>query len=131
MGHPVPFLQFLVARDVLDHEQAAVIHERALRSNQLLGQLLLRGRHVTLRQMVDLLQRQAESPGKRLGELAIEAGYVTQDQLDGVLAKQTEAGGQHPLDQLMVSGLLAPAALVELLIAYVKLIDASSASAPV
>ncbi len=123
MARPVAFLFFLVDRGLLPREEAEAIMATAAKSSQLLGQMLLRRKLLTLAQMVKLLDQQACEPGRRLGELAIESGYVTRAQLEEVLSDQAHTHGQHPLDQLLMSNRLSQAAVLEALIAYVKLFD--------
>lgn len=123
MARPVAFLYYLVERGLLEREEVEEVIDAAAKSSQRLGRLLLRKKLVTLRQMVELLDRQACEPGRRLGELAVEAGYCTEAQLESMLKEQKGHVGQHPLDHLILSGRLSQQALMEALVSYVKLFD--------
>lgn len=131
MQRSTTFIRFLTAESLLTYEQAKELDEAASRARSLLGQMMLRRKHLTLRQMVELLELQANQPNKRIGELAVEAGHVDQRTLDALLAEQSAARTQHPIDTLRRANILAPEVLVEAMSEYIKLAEEPAGSSGV
>lgn len=123
MLHPPTFLSFLVSEGLLSREAATTLNEECSKTHMLLGQLMLRQRHVTLAQMVKLLEAQADAPSRRLGELAVAAGYLDEPTLQDLLEQQSAAKAQHPLELLRSRGLLSDRSLSEATVAYIKLVE--------
>jgi hypothetical protein len=112
------FLQFLVEREYLPHAVAQEINAAMVRARPQLGQLMLRGKLLTVRQLFALLDKQAMLPDARLGELAIREGMITREQIDGLLALQRRSQA-HPAEFLVRRRDIAGDVLVEALVAYV------------
>ena len=123
MRHRPTFLRFLTSEGLLSYEDAKNLTEASTKTSTLLGQLMLRHKHVTLAQMVKLLEAQVAAPSKRLGELAIEAGYLDDAALQGLLAQQSKTKAQHPIEILRRSGALPQESLFEAMTAYIKLVE--------
>ena len=92
---------------------------------------MLRRKHVTLRQMVHLLEQQANHPNKRIGELAIEAGYVDKATVEALVSDQSASGTQHPIDTLRRQTTLSHDTLFEAMVAYIKLVEEPAAPSTV
>ncbi len=123
MQRPPTFIRFLTSEGLLSYDEAKDLTDVSSKANALLGQMMLRRKHVSLRQMVELLERQASHPDKRIGELAIEAGYIDRSTLDTLLAEQASAAAQHPVDALRRRTLLTRDSLFEAMCAYIKLVE--------
>lgn len=123
MQRPPTFIRFLTSEGLLSYDDAKELTEASSKANALLGQMMLRRKLLTLRQMVTLLERQATNQSKRLGELAVEADYIDQATLDALLEEQASDRAQHPLDTLRISGALGPDVLFEAMAAYIKLVE--------
>lgn len=117
------FLRFLTSEGILSYEDAKKLTEVSSKTSTLLGQLMLRDKHVKLAQMVKLLESQVASPSKRLGELAIEAGYLDEATLQDLLAQQSKSRAQHPIEILRRTGTLPDESLFEAMTAYIKLVE--------
>lgn len=107
----------------MSYEDAKNLTEASSKTSALLGQLMLRQKHVTLAQMVKLLELQVGSPSKRLGELAVAAGHLDEGTLQSLLAQQSTARAQHPVEILRRSGALPQESLFEAMTAYIKLVE--------
>ncbi|MGZ8463878.1 MAG: hypothetical protein ACXWWT_13700 [Candidatus Deferrimicrobiaceae bacterium] len=64
-------------------------------ARQFLGELLLKGRAITLKQLEDALSEQRRT-GEKLGEILVRRGMLTKGQLDVVLAFQKCQAGEAP-----------------------------------
>lgn len=124
MRNPPTFLRFLTSEGLLSYEDAKNLAEASSKTSTLLGQLMLRHKHVTLAQMVKLLEAQLASPSMRLGELAIAAGHLDEASLQNLLAQQSRTASQHPIEILRRSGALAQESLFEAMTAYIKMVEA-------
>jgi hypothetical protein len=123
MQRPPTFIRFLSSEGLLSYDEAKDLTDASSRANALLGQMMLRRKHVSLRQMAELLERQASAPDKRIGELAIEAGHIDQSTLDALLEEQATSAGQHPIDALRRRELMTQDSLFEAMCAYIKLVE--------
>ena len=123
MQRPPTFIRFLTSEGLLSYDEARDLSDLSSKANALLGQMMLRRRHVSLRQMVELLELQASHPNKRIGALAVEAGYIDQNTLDALLEEQASAEAQHPVDALRRRELLPQDCLFEAMCAYIKLVE--------
>ena len=123
MKRPPTFIRFLTSEGLLSYEEANALTESSSKANALLGQLMLRRKYVTLRQMVYLLEQQANHPTKRIGELAVEAGYVDPQTVDALVSEQSASRTQHPIDTLRRQTTLSSDALFEAMVAYIKLVE--------
>lgn len=123
MQRPPTFIRFLTSEGLLSYDEAKELTDTSSRANALLGQMMLRRKFVTLRQMVQLLEQQASHPNKRIGALAVEAGYLDQPTLEALLEEQASSAVQHPVDALRRRTTLAQDALFEAMCAYIKLVE--------
>jgi len=123
MQRPPTFIRFLTSEGLLSYEEAKALTEASSKANALLGQMMLRRKLVTLRQMVHLLEQQANHPTKRIGELAVEAGYVDEQTVDALVDEQSASRTQHPIDTLRRQSTLSHETLFEAMIAYIKLVE--------
>lgn len=131
MQRPPTFIRFLTSEGLLSYEEAKALTEASSKANALLGQMMLRRKHVTLRQMVNLLEQQASHPNKRIGELAVEAGYIDQKTVDDLVSEQSASRAQHPLDTLRRQSTLSQETLFEAMVAYIKVVDETAGSSSV
>lgn len=123
MQRPPTFIRFLTSEGLLSYDEAKDLTDASSKANALLGQMMLRRRHVSLRQMAELLERQASHPDKRIGELAIQAGHIDRNTLDELLEEQASSAAQHPVDALRRRALLSQDSLFEAMCAYIKLVE--------
>lgn len=120
---PSRFVQFLVQEGLLSLEEATEVTDASRNANALLGQMMLKRKLLTLKEMVALLAKQASSPSKRLGEIAIDSGLIDRTLLEELLAEQPHAGAQHPLDALRIRGSMPCEVLNEAMAAYIKMLE--------
>jgi len=102
------FLVHLVRSGVLTAEQAIDAIDAQLRSMKPLGKLALESRMMTVREVMTVLERQAEVPDIMFGETAVELGFLTQDKVAALLATQRRQ--RLSLDQVLINmgGVPAP-----------------------
>ncbi|MGH1341871.1 MAG: hypothetical protein ACRBN8_09990 [Nannocystales bacterium] len=123
MRNPPTFLRFLTSEGLLSYEDAKKLTEESSKTSTLLGQLMVQQKHVTLAQMVKLLEAQVASPSQRLGELAIAAGYLDEAALQDLLAQQSRTKAQHPVEILRRNHALPEETLFEAMTAYIRLVE--------
>jgi len=123
MRHPPTFLRFLTSEGLLSYDEAKELSQATSKTSALLGQLMLRHKHVTLAEMVKLLEAQVATPSKRLGELAVAAGHLDEDALQSLLAEQSTTRAQHPIEILRRRETLPHDSLFEAMTAYIKLVE--------
>lgn len=84
-----------------------------------LGAVLVAGGHLTLPELVALLERQSARPDTPLGELALEQGVCTPDELAHALALQARTS-PAPLELMRRDPRIDEAALSRALEAYLR-----------
>lgn len=122
------FTQYLVDQGYLDGEAARRVEARADENCERIGQLMLRRRYVTMRQMLELLRQQGEQLETPIGELAVRAGYLDRAQLDELLRLQL-ASRRHVAELVVEEGVLDPVAALEVMATYIKWLDATDVDA--
>ncbi len=112
----------LVRERLIDPSQAESLRRRAQSAWQPLGKILRQRGHITMEQLIGLLDRQAREPAKRLGDLAVEAGYCTRVQLEECLATQRDSS-PHPVEVLLSEHHLDPVRLLRALVPYLRQLE--------
>jgi hypothetical protein len=87
-----------------------------------LGKILRQQGALTMGQLMDLLQEQANSPGERLGGLALRLGMCTPADIERALRTQAEAS-PHLIELLLRGNHCDPERLCRVLARYVRLLE--------
>lgn len=87
-----------------------------------LGEVLIRRKILTLKQVAGLISLQVDEPNIRIGDLAIREGYCTPQQLEEALDAQREAC-PGPIEILMRDGSAKPDDLLTTLMIYVRFLE--------
>ena len=80
----VDFCRFLMDRGLLDAETATSVRHRAAEERTPIGQILIMHGHLTVRQVMNVLEVQADNRELRFGEIALMKGYLSTTQLEEV-----------------------------------------------
>lgn len=119
------YIRYLVEQGYLDVEAARRVEARADHDCERLGQLMLRRRYVTTRQMLDLVRQRYTEVEMPIGELAVRAGYLDRDQLDDLLRMQL-AARRHIAELVITEGHLDAVSALEVMEMYVQWLDATA-----
>lgn len=119
------FAQFLLDRSLINQEQADHLREQSAHGRVPIGQLFIRKRMCTVRQVMDLVARQAECPNVRFGELALRCKLVTTVQLEEVLSFQKNHRF-HQIEVALFERLLPKQEIYEQVICYVRFMELQS-----
>jgi hypothetical protein len=115
-------LELLVEEGLLRRDLAETLSARVRDSWIPLGKILRQQGSLTMGQLMDLLQEQANSPSLRLGEIAVQLGLCTPADLERALRTQREAS-PHVIDLLLREGLCEPEKLCRVLARYVRTLE--------
>lgn len=119
---PFDFAQFLIDRDAIDEAHATEIRRISAGERVPIGQLLMQSGMLSVRQIMRVLEMQADAPSERFGQLAVRAGYITMRQLEDGLQLQQRTR-RHAIEVVARMGLLREQHLLELAVAYVALLE--------
>lgn len=119
---PFDFAQFLLDRDALTAAQAEQVRERSRSERIPIGQLLMQSSYLSVKQVMAVLAIQADNPGEKFGQIALREGFLTMRQLEDALRLQRSTT-RHMIEVVSLMGLFTPAALVEMTVAYVSLLE--------
>lgn len=119
------FVQFLLDRSMIDGEAAARVRERAATERSAIGQILVMQGLLSVRQVMNVLEQQADDPGVRFGELALKLGYLTTVQLESALQFQ-RSHRRHQVAIVRDEGLLRGPELNGAIVGYVQLLELQS-----
>jgi hypothetical protein len=123
-AHPpaAALLDLLVAEGLISRTVAEALAARTRDSWIPLGKVLRQQGSLTMGQLMDLLQEQANRPRMRLGELALELGLCSPADLGRALRTQHETS-PHVIDLLLNEGHCEPAKLCRALSRYVRQLE--------
>jgi len=94
------FLLYLVKSEHLTAEQAIQALSIQLDSTKPLGRLALEERMLTVRQVMKVLEEQADNPDLRFGELAVGLRFLSDEQVAKLLMRQHRQ--RRSLDQVLI-----------------------------
>jgi hypothetical protein len=112
-------LDQLVADGVIAHPRVETIKKRLHAEWTPIGKVLRQRGHLTMRQLVNLLQLQDANPTTPLGELAVREGFCTQHDLEEALRIQS-ASAPHVFELLSQDGSCDQARLFAFVVRYVR-----------
>ena len=121
------FCRYLVDQGLLSEEDVERLEAGSRERGMRLGQLLLKDRALSLKQVLTVLERQEDEPGRLFGELAVDEGLLSREQLEQALVRQ-RISRPHPAEVILEMGALEPRALLEALISYAKILEAHLAA---
>ncbi|MBK8717433.1 MAG: hypothetical protein IPN32_22210 [Deltaproteobacteria bacterium] len=124
---PFDFAQFLLDREAIDAAQAAEVRRACEGERVPIGQLLMQSGMLSVRQIMHVLELQADAPTEKFGQLAVRCGYISMRQLEDGLGMQQRTR-RHAIEVVSRMGLLRPDQLVELSGAYVALLELTLAT---
>lgn len=116
---PAELLDLLIRDQVIAVSTAEDVKRRLQSEAIPIGKILRQKGHLTMKQLIELLQVQADRPGVRLGELACERGWCTPEQIDEALHVQRESR-HHVFDLLAQDVHCDVRKLATFLVRYVK-----------
>ncbi|MGH1343635.1 MAG: hypothetical protein ACRBN8_18905 [Nannocystales bacterium] len=122
LGKTPDFCTFLVDRGLMEPSDAEDVRARAASERTPIGQLLVMRGVLSVRQVMTLLELQADLPGVRFGELALRVGYVTTVQLEDALKFQA-THRRHQIAIVAQDGQLARPDLDAAVVAYVHFLE--------
>ncbi len=93
------FVGLLVERGLASVEQARELLRECEKRRQPMGEVLLKQRKLSLRQVRHVLERQAETPDMRFGEIAVAEGMIGCEEVRQALTAQ-RTGTPHPAELL-------------------------------
>lgn len=106
------FLLHMMKQGYLDAEGVISALRIQVDSAPPLGQIALKQRLMTVRQVMDVINRQLDEPNKRFGEIAQELGSLKKEQVEQLLCSQA-ASRMTPEEALTSLGLEASDVLPE------------------
>lgn len=124
----IDFARFLREHDLLPHEQADALRERARCERLPLGRLLVMNGTLRVQQVLQILDVQAEQPNLRFGEIAVMLGVLSTVELEAALRQQREQR-PHLIDLIRQEGLVPRRTLDSALLKYVEFLEMSSIDA--
>ena len=94
------FGTYLYKNGVITGDEFAEAVCNQLARRPMIGQLALKHRAMTVREVMRVLEYQAEHPGTSFGEIALERGYITAQELASLLLHQDLA--TTPFHEILV-----------------------------
>lgn len=120
------FVQYLFDRKLLSEAVATRVRDTSANTRIPIGRLLLEGGVLTMRQVMQVLALQGESPGLRFGELAIAQGFLDTAQLEAALRRQAIAR-KHQIEIVRELALFSEAELQGLTMDYIVYLELRAA----
>lgn len=115
-------LDLLLEEGLLSRAVAETLSARVRDSWIPLGKVLRQQGSLTMGQLMDLLQEQANAPSQRMGELAVQLGMCSAADLERALRTQRESS-PHVIDLLLREGHCEPEKLCRVLSRYVRALE--------
>ncbi len=115
-------LGLLVDEGLLSRALAETLAARVRDSWIPLGKILRQQGSLTMGQLMDLLQEQANAPSQRLGELALRLGLCSAVDIERALRTQAESS-PHVIELLLREGHCEPEKLCRVLSRYVRQLE--------
>lgn len=116
------FVEFLLERERIDDDAARAVRRRAADERLPIGQVLVLHGVLSVRQVMNVLERQHEAPHRRFGELAMHAGYLSMTELEDALRDQATYR-RHQIEVVEEAGLLKRPVFVGLVADYVRFLE--------
>lgn len=116
------FVQFLLEREEIGQRYADQVRQRAKEERAPIGQLLIRRGVLRVKEVMKVLELQAETPGVRFGDLAVQAGYLTARELESVLAYQ-RSHRLHQVEIIYSENLMGETRCSHLVISYIRYLE--------
>lgn len=131
MPHTPPqgLLDLLVTQQVITPASAEKVKTRVRDAWLPVGKILRQRGHLTMGELMDLLQMQTAEPHLRLGELAVREGYCAEEDVQEVLRIQRETS-LHPLEVLLGEPDCDRERLLEVVLRYVRELESQIAETP-
>lgn len=121
----IDFAQFLADRGLIDEQAVECVRKRASNERTPIGQILVMQGLLTVRQVMNLLEIQADAPTVRFGELAVRVGYLTTLQLEDALTYQ-RSHRRHQIEVVFQERLLSKPDLDSAVVGYVQFLELQS-----
>jgi hypothetical protein len=121
-------LALLVEEGLISRAMADPLAARVRDSWIPLGKILRQQGSLTMGQLMDLLQEQANTPSMRLGELALQFGLCVPADIERALRTQRESS-PHVIELLLREGHCEPEKLCRVLARYVRELEERLAAA--
>lgn len=118
----IDFARFLQDRELLSVADAASLRERAEKERLPIGQILVLSGTFSVRQVMQVLEAQADRPHVRFGELAVRLGLLTTVELEAALRQQRERR-RHQIEIVRREELVPVRELDAALITYVEFLE--------
>jgi len=118
--------RFLHDRGLLSAEAAASVRERSHNERLQIGQILVMNGALSVRQVMRILEAQAEDPQTRFGELAVMLGHITTVELEAAL-RQQRVSRRHQMEIVLKDGLVPRRELDAATAKYIELLEMSAA----
>lgn len=115
-------LDLLVEEGLISRAMAETLAGRVRDSWIPLGKILRQQGSLTMGQLMDLLQEQANSPSVRMGDLAVQLGLCSAADVERALRTQRESS-PHVIDLLLREGHCEPEKLCRVLSRYVRTLE--------
>ena len=122
-------LEILVEEQVITHSEADRLRGRVRDGWMPIGRILRQRGHISMSQLMDLLQMQTQEPHLRLGELAVREGHCTEEDTVVALLIQRESS-PHPLEVLLAEVPFDTDRLCRALLRYVRSLERRLADVP-
>jgi len=123
---PPGLLDMLVEEQILSASVAAGIRGRVQEAWVPIGKILRQRGHLTMAEMMHLLELQTAEPHLRLGELAVREHFCTEQDLEEALRLQRE-GSPHPLEIVLTEMPCDRDRLCKVLLRYVRQLETRTA----
>ncbi len=127
-AHKLPpgLLEMLVDEQLLPVSAAADIRTRVRDAWVPIGKILRQRGHLTMAEMMHLLEMQTAEPHLRLGELAVREHFCTEADLEEALRLQRE-GSPHPLEIVLTEIPCDRDRLCRVLLRYIRQLETRTA----
>jgi hypothetical protein len=119
----------LVLEGMISISTAARIQEKAHAAWKPIGQILREQGHLSVDQVIRVLQMQADEPHLLLGELAVREGMCKEKHVQEALRLQRETS-PHVLERILEEANCDPTRLCRVLVRYVRQLEARIAELP-
>ncbi len=123
----IDLARFLADRQMIDESAVEAVRHRSATERTPIGQILVMRGLLTVRQVMNLLELQSETPTVRFGELAVRVGYLTTLQLEDALRFQ-RTHRRHQIEIVFQEGLLSKADLDSAVVGYVQFLELQNES---
>jgi len=127
---PPGLLDLLLEEGLLSTSAAARIRSTVQEGWVPIGRILRQRGHLTIAQMMHLLEMQTSEPHLRLGELAVREGFCKEKDIEEALRLQQEAS-PHPLGVYLAEVQGDREQLCRVLLRYIRQLEARIAEQPI